>query len=65
MFFLEADGSLHTVFNASFTLDQLLANFEDAINGQPLLQLAYLLLYPNLPCEYFSQGFNSRQFFTV
>jgi hypothetical protein len=49
MFFLEADGSLYIVFNASSTLDQLLADFEDAIDGQPLIQETYLLLHPNLP----------------
>jgi hypothetical protein len=43
MFFLELDGSLSIVFDPSSTVGKLLAAFEDAIDGQPLLHEAYIL----------------------
>jgi hypothetical protein len=52
MFFLNAHGSLHIVFNPLSTLDELFTDLEEAIDGYSVLQQAYLISNPHLPCTF-------------
>jgi hypothetical protein len=53
MFFLDAHGSLHIVFNPLSTLDELYTDLEEAIDGYSVLQQAYLISNPHLPSTFF------------
>jgi hypothetical protein len=65
MFYLEADGSLTVVFDPTSSVEELLTGFKDAIDGQALLQEAYLLQHPNLPDGYFDGSLVVDNFFAL
>jgi hypothetical protein len=53
MFFLDAHGSLHIVFNNCSTLEELFTELEEAIDGYSVLQQAFLMNNPHLPATFF------------
>jgi hypothetical protein len=65
MFFLERDGSLTIVFDPSSNVEELLAAFKDAIDGQSLLHEAFFLQHPSLPSGYFDGALVINDFFAV